>query len=460
MIIILLASVFLIQAVVEAFNSQGSPSIPKPTTAKTVAATTGRPTVIRIGAFSQGSHRKRSGQDREPDYVNDQHNGKGNINMIYIGYAKARAEEDLQRDKHSIRPLEPLTRDLQIQPENEQSLQSLEKVYSVPLVFSLWLGTKNTDDEQHTAISSYNIAGLENVTNPIHTSVVQSLWQLLCTRPDIQLLGDVEDNFVSPQEAMETDACINFLNRNRRRFQQLRTPQLEEEAEAVSILRQTPIVVKVERRQVENTVWTEWTTVFQVERIGDRYIHLALQESNAALSSSAVDLDSLTTLAAVEIMRESLQLLLDIAVLAGPMNQVLQERLTTNSLSGNDKSSASSMATEASQYTTLSSPKGGELKAFPAGIPNVFSSGDKDNKSNETAAGIIPPSPPSVITSRRQPNTFDASILNAPRIVGISLLILTLVGYATILHLSRKQRKHLEGENGAISATEDTRSYA
>jgi hypothetical protein len=315
-------------------------------------------------------------------------------------------------------------------------------------VFSLWLGTKNTDDEQYTAISSYNIAELENVTNPIHTSVVQSLWQLLCTRPDIQLLGDVEDNVVSPQEAMETDACINILNRNRRRFQQLRPPQLEEEAEAVSILRQTPILVKVEIRQVDNTVWTEWTTVFQVERIGDRYIQLALQENNADLSSSAVDLDSLTTLAAVEIMRESMQLLLDIAVLAGPMNQVLQERLTTNSLSGNDKSSsASSMATEASQYTALSSPVGGELKAFPAGIPNVFSGGDKGNKSDETAAGINPPSPPSVTTSRRQPNTFDASILNAPRIVGISLLILTLVGYATMLHLSRKQRKHLEGES-------------
>jgi hypothetical protein len=370
----------------------------------------------------------------------------------------------LERDKHySIRILEPLPRDLQIQqPENEQSLQSLEKVFSVSLVFSLWLGIKNTNDEQYTAISSYNMAELENVTNPIHTSVVQSLWQLLCTRPDIQLLGDVEDIDVSPQEVMETNACINFLNRNRmrRRFQQLPvpTPQLEEEAEAeaVSVLRQTPILVNVEIRQVENVVWTEWAMVFRVERIGDRYIQLAMQEQNAAaLSPSAGDVDSSMTLAAVEIMRESLQLLLDIAVLAGPMNQVLQERLRTNSMSDkNEKASASAMASEASPYTALSSPVGGELKAFPADIPNVFS-GDKDNRSNKTAAGIIPPSlPPVTTSSRRHPNTFDVSILNAQRIVGISLFMLTLVGYATMLLLSRKRRKHLE-ENGAISTTEE-----
>jgi hypothetical protein len=439
---ILLASVLIIQTVVEAFNSQLSPSSRQTTTAETVAAS--RPTVNRNRSFSRGSHRQRSAQDREPKcvYVD---NGKGNINKI---------DDD---DKPAIiRPMEPsLTRrEFLIQPEHEQLLQPLEKEHSVPLVFSLWLGTTNADYEQYSPMSPYNIAELENAANPIYKAVVQSLWQLLCTRPDIQLLGDVEDNEVSAQEAAEANACVNFL---RRRLQQVPTPQLEEEehhqeAEALSVLHQTPILVRVEMRRLGNTTWTEWTTVFQAERIGDRYYQLAMQENAAG-----GDQDSFTR-AALEILRDSLQLLLDIAVLAGSMNQVLEQRLRTNSMTERDKSTVSSMATEASPYTAVSSPVGGELEVFPTGIPSFFNNEDKT--SNETSAGSPSSSPPGTPSHSQQPNTFDVSSLNAKRIVGISLFLLTIAVYATMLHLSRKkQRKPLE-ENGAVSAPDDTISLS
>jgi hypothetical protein len=466
----LLASAAFIQStLVVAFNAHGSPAsslLPH-----------------RIGAFLQGSHQKRNhGHDREYHY---QHTGMGKIDSkIDNGNTKNVADDEhlrrLERDKYdsSIRPVlepsEPRTRrDLQIQqaPENDQSVvQHLkEETYSVSLAFSLWLGAASPDKERYgTATSSpsssslFNISELENTTNPIHISVVQSLWQLLCTRPDIRLLeeGDIKedtDTFVSTQQAaVEADACINFLsaNGNQRRFQ--------EAEESTSVLRQTPVLAKVELRQVENaTTWTEWTTVFQVERVGERYLHLAWQENAAALASASAaaaavagdpegkDDDKSLTRAAAEIMRESLQLLLDIAVLAGPMNQVIQERLKSNfilSSDGTEKSTASAtLAIEAiSYYTVLCSPVGGELQAFPAGIPNVFS----DNmSSSETTAS----------KSRRQPATFDASPLNANRITGLSLFILTIAVYATMLFFSRQQRRWLvQQENGdRVSATGD-----
>jgi hypothetical protein len=491
--ILLLAVVLHIQsAVVEAFYSQGSPSALPSTADETVAADTRK---SRIGAFFPGAHRKINGHDREYNY---QHAGMGKVNnKLDTGYAKGSVEGHLQRlerDKNhspifrSLLEQPPTTltsRDLQIKqaPENEQLLQSnLETAYSVPLVFSLWLGSANNpDNEQYstTAIStssssSFNIAELENATNPIHTSVVQSLWQLLCTRPDIQLLeGDVREDtdIVSPQEIVEeADACLNFLPAGKqRRFQhQLSTAlpgeqdQDQEEEEATSVLRQTPILVRVELHQVENaSTWTEWTTVFQLERVGYRYIQLARQENAVALASAAGagdqdydDDSSLTMRAAVEIMRESLQLLLDIAVLAGPMNQVISERLKTNFLrssdaAGTETSTASSMATEETSfpYHVLSSPVGGELQAFPGGIPNVFS-----ETSAGEAVGAVTKS------SRRQPNTFDVAPLNTKRLVGISLFLLTIAGYATMLYFSRRQqRKRLLQENGdRVSATGDT----